>query len=116
MRARSTGSAPSRENSEAWASYAKPQAISTSNPASAASRAAAIRSGREIVPNSGPIRIAARFSDVPSTNRPSAPTYSPGQGERLVKPMRSSLCACCTPAVRRCSSTTCEKSVSPSRS
>ena len=37
-----------------------------SNPASPASRAAETRSGRETVPNSGPTRMAARFSLPPS--------------------------------------------------
>ena len=79
------GSGPSLETSEAWASKAKAQAIRASKRASIASRAAATRSTRESVPNSGPMKIAARRSVSPSMNRPSAPTYSPGHGLSAVK-------------------------------
>ena len=53
---------PSRSNSAEWASKLKAQAITTSKRASAASRAAATRSARATVPNSGPTKIAARRS------------------------------------------------------
>ncbi len=66
MRAFRIGMRPSRVNSEEWASKLKAQAISTSKPASAASRAAATRSGRETVPNSWPIRMPERRSFSPS--------------------------------------------------
>ena len=48
----------------------KAQAIRTSKSASPASRAAATRSGRETVPNSGPMKMAARFSAPPSPASP----------------------------------------------
>ena len=56
------------------------------------------------MPNSGPMKMAARFSvpdAVPSRYRPSAQTRSPGQGVIDEKVILSSLCACCTPAVLR---------------
>ena len=56
------GSGPSLVSSEAWASKLKAQAISTSKRASVASRAAATRSTRDSVPNSGPMKMAARRS------------------------------------------------------
>src|SRR5688572_12010564 len=78
--------------------------MSTSKPASPASRAASTRSGRVTVPNSGPMKMPARFSASPSRYRPSAQIRPwPGHGVIEVKAMASSLCACCTPAVRRCS-------------
>ena len=40
---------------------------------------------RETVPNSGPMKIAARRSVSPSMKRPSAPIYSPGQPWSVVK-------------------------------
>ena len=78
-------------SSEAWASKLKAQAISASKRASIASRAAATRSTRESVPNSGPMKIAARRSVSPSMKRPSAPTYSPGHGFRRGKADRVAL-------------------------
>src|SRR5207249_4153459 len=89
------------------------QAISTSKPESPASRAAATKSGRVTVPNSGPMKMAARFSMAdpgsPSRYRPSAQTRSPGQGVSAVKVILSSLCACWTPAVLRSSRIICGK-------
>ena len=43
--------------------------MSTSNPALAASLAAALRSGYPTVPNSGPTKMPARFSYSPSVKR-----------------------------------------------
>ena len=55
------------------------------------------------MPNSGPMKIAARFwaplSSSPSTYCPSAHTYSPGQGATEENSIRSSRWACCTPDV-----------------
>src|SRR5579885_1384226 len=45
--------------------------------------------------------MPARRSLSPSINRPSAQIYLPGQPVSAVKVMRSSLCACCTPAALR---------------
>ncbi len=64
MRAFRIGMRPIRSNSAEWASKLKAQAITTSNRASAASRAASTRSARATVPNSGPRKIAARRSRV----------------------------------------------------
>jgi len=87
MRARSTWSAPSFDNSLARAS----EAVSRSKPASTASRAAATGSGRDSVPNFGSIT----------------------QGARLVDVIRSSRSRFWTPAVRRWSSTAWAKTVPP---
>jgi hypothetical protein len=62
------------------------------------------------VPNSGPMKTAARFwVPSPSTYVPSPHTRRPGQGVSAVKVMRSSRCACCTPAVRKFSRISCGK-------
>ncbi len=69
--------------------------MSTSNPASAASLAALTKSGRETVPNSGRMKMAARLSvPVSSIYFPSAHTRLPGQGDNEIKSILSSLCAC----------------------
>ena len=60
------------------------------------------------------MKIAARFSvppsSPPSTYWPSAQTKSPGQGATEENSIRSSLWACCTPEVFRCSRMTLAKS------
>src|SRR5262249_21720294 len=62
MRAFRIGMPPMRSSSAECASKLNAQAMTTSNPASAAST----RSARCTVPNSGPTRIAARRSPAPS--------------------------------------------------
>jgi hypothetical protein len=76
------GILPSVVNSEALASKLNAHAISTSKSESPASLAASTKSTLETVPNSGPMKIAARFSffDSPSTYRASAQIICPGQG------------------------------------
>ena len=82
-----------------------------SKPHSEASRAASIRSTRITVPNSGPMKMAARCG-VPSSPMLHCPCTEmkvvpeplmsgPAHGSMLLKVMRSSLCACCTPETRR---------------
>ena len=57
------------------------------------------------------MKIAARRSVSPSMKRPSAPTYSPGQGFSAVKRIVSRFSLWWTPAERRFSSTMAAKSV-----
>jgi hypothetical protein len=58
--------------------------------------------GAGTVPNSGPMKMAARFSPrLPSGSGLRRRPGSPGQGVSAVKLILSSLCACCTPAVLR---------------
>ena len=65
MHALSTGMRPRFLNSVVCASSLNAQAISTSKPESPASRTAATRSARCTVPNSGPMKTAARVSVLP---------------------------------------------------